>query len=88
LNNAEIVVSHKTTAFVLIVDRWSGCCGPEVSDLFRAPAGIRVPHVGGRFNRRQELERAITHTNEPDDCARNDAQDVVLEDDATDEDVD
>jgi hypothetical protein len=60
----------------------------RVSDLFRAPAGIRVPHVGGRFNRRQELERAITHTNDPDDCARNDAQDVVLEDDATDEDVD
>lgn len=57
-------------------------------DLFRAPSGIAIPHVGRWFDRGQEFERAVSNTNKANDCACNNAQDVMFEDDATNEDVD
>lgn len=56
-------------------------------DLFGAPAGVRIPHVGGRLNRRDELERNVTDSDQADERAG----DVVLpargHDRGSDEDV-
>jgi len=57
--------------------------------LLGSPASISVPpHVGGRFNLRQEFERAVTEANNSDDGTRNDTQHMALDDDASDENVD
>lgn len=60
----------------------------KVLDLFRAPSSISIPHVGRRFDRRQEFECAVSHADKANDGACNDAQNVMFEDDATDEDID
>lgn len=56
-------------------------------DLLRAPAELRLPHVGGGLDGGDELEDGVGDADEADDGAGDDAQDVAVEEDAADEDV-
>ena len=56
-------------------------------DLLRAPAGIRFPHVGRGLDRGNELEGDISHTDQANDGAGNNPQDVGVEEDAANEDI-
>lgn len=56
-------------------------------DLLRAPAELRLPHVGGGLDGGDELEGGVADADEADDGAGDDAQDVAVEEDAADEDV-
>lgn len=57
-------------------------------DLLRSPAGVRLTHVCGGFDGRDELEGDVGNTDNTDDGAGDLAQDVVVEEDGADEDVD
>ena len=58
-------------------------------DLFGAPPGIRLAHVRGRLDGRDELKGSVRDANEPDDGTPDDLpRRVAVEDDDADEDVD
>jgi hypothetical protein len=49
---------------------------------------VRLAHVGRGLDGGDELESDVSETDEADEGAGNDAQDVVVQQDGTDEDVD
>lgn len=57
-------------------------------DLLGAPALVRLAHIGGRLDRRNELQHQVSNTSDADDGGGDLAEDVVVEKDAADEDVD
>lgn len=61
-------------------------CG-AVLHLLCAPAGVGLPHVGGRLDRRDELEDNVANTDEADNGARDDAQHAAVQQDRAYEDV-
>lgn len=60
---------------------------PVFLDLLGAPAGVGLPHVGGRLDGGDELEDDVAHTDKPDDGAGDDAQHAVVQQDGAHEDV-
>lgn len=56
-------------------------------DLLSTPALVSLAHVGRGLDRRNELESDVADTNEADNAAGNDAEDMVVEEDRADEDV-
>ena len=61
---------------------------PVRLDLLRAPAGISFPHVGRGLDGGDEFEDDVGDTDEADNGACDDAEDAVVEEDASDKDVD
>jgi hypothetical protein len=62
-------------------------CRDTALYLLGAPALVGLAHVGGRLNGWDELEGDVAETNDPDDAAGNDAQDIVVKQDGADKDV-
>jgi hypothetical protein len=60
----------------------------SILDLLSAPAWVSFPHVGGRFDGRHEFQSDISETNDADDRTGDDAEDVVVQHEGSDEDVD
>lgn len=56
-------------------------------DLLGAPALVGLAHVGGGLDGGDELEGDVADADDADDGARDDAQHVVVQQDATHEDV-
>lgn len=56
--------------------------------LLGAPAGVRLAHVGRRLDGGDKLEGDVADADDADDGAGDDAEDVVVEQDAADKDVD
>jgi len=57
-------------------------------DALGAPASISLAHVGGWFDRGDELEGNIDDANDADDGARDDPPQSVSDNEAAKEDVD
>lgn len=67
-------------------------CSIAVCDFFflhllGAPAGVGLPHVGRRLNRRDELQNDVADTDKTNNGASNDAQHTVMQQDRADKDV-
>jgi hypothetical protein len=60
----------------------------EALNLLCAPAGIRVPHVGGRLNGWEEFEASIENATSDDDGTRNVVDRPSLEAETADQNVD
>lgn len=61
---------------------------PVRLDLLGAPAGISFPHIGRGLDGGDEFEDDVGDTDEADNGAGDDAEDAVVEEDASDKDVD
>lgn len=57
-------------------------------NLLRTPAAVAFAHVGWSLDRGNEFQRYVTDTDKANDRTCDDAEDVVLEEDGSDEDVD
>jgi hypothetical protein len=57
-------------------------------DLLSTPALVGLAHVGRRLNGRDELESDISDTDQANQRAVDDAQDVIVEQNGSDENVD
>ena len=57
-------------------------------DLLGAPAGVGLAHVRGGLDRGNELEDSVGNTDNADNGAGNDTEDVVVEQDGANKDVD
>lgn len=57
-------------------------------NLLSAPAGVRFPHVCGGFDGGHEFQGDVSEANDADDRTGNDAEDVVMKQEGSDEDVD
>lgn len=72
-------------------DSWSGNrvipYRAPVLHLLGAPAGVGLPHIGRRLDRRDEFENDVADADEADDGARDDAQHAVVQQNRADKDV-
>lgn len=57
-------------------------------DLLGTPALVRLAHVRGGLDRRDELEDQVANTGDADDRGGDVAQNKVMQEDGADEDVD
>jgi hypothetical protein len=57
-------------------------------DLLRAPSGISLAHVGRWLNRWDEFEDGVSQSNQANNRTNDVAENVVVEEDGSDEDVD
>lgn len=62
--------------------------GEASLNLLSTPVVVAFAHVGWGLDRGDKFQSDVTNTDEADDRACDDTEDVVLEEDGTDEDVD